>query len=72
MVPTARYILAQYPHAETIPMKHAEIIGLTGFTTSGVLFVISALRSGDMLALAGSIVWVVSCLVWMIALRPPK
>ncbi len=53
-------------------MKHAEIIGLTGFTISGVLFVISALRSGDMLALAGSIVWVVSCLVWMIALRPPK
>jgi hypothetical protein len=53
-------------------MRHAEIVGLTGFTISGGLFTISAVQNGDPAALAGSIVWVVSCLVWMVALRAPR
>jgi len=45
-----------------------DIAGLLGFTASGVLFVISALRTGDTVALAGSVVWIVSCLGWITAL----
>lgn len=45
-----------------------DITGLLGFTVSGILFVISAVRSGDPVALAGSIVWIISCLGWITAL----
>ena len=48
-------------------MKRIEIAGLAGFTLSGMLFVISALRAGDPFALAGSIIWIVSCVAWLIS-----
>jgi len=49
-------------------MKKLDVAGLAGFTISGLFFVFSSLRAGDVYALAGSIVWIISCLVWMVAL----
>ena len=49
-------------------MKRIELTGLAGFTLSGALFVVSAVRSGDPFALAGSIVWIIACTGWMIAI----
>ncbi|MFP4484440.1 MAG: hypothetical protein ACLFO1_06260 [Spirochaetaceae bacterium] len=45
--------------------RNAEVLGLIGFTISGLLFVVSALRSGDTFAFAGSVVWILSCLWWI-------
>ncbi|HKK48188.1 MAG TPA: hypothetical protein VJ932_03785 [Alkalispirochaeta sp.] len=45
-----------------------DIGGLLGFTLSGAMFVVSALRTGDPFALAGSIIWILSCLGWIVAL----
>ncbi|MFO8065895.1 MAG: hypothetical protein R6V29_14850 [Spirochaetia bacterium] len=45
-----------------------EILGLLGFTVSGCLFVLSALRTGDVMALGGSLVWIMSCLGWIAAI----
>ncbi|NBB90393.1 MAG: hypothetical protein GVY23_04190 [Spirochaetes bacterium] len=45
-----------------------EIGGLIGFTLSGLMFVLSALRTGDVFALAGSIIWILSCVGWIIVL----
>jgi hypothetical protein len=42
-----------------------EIGGLLGFTLSGAMFVLSALRTGDVFALAGSIIWILSCVGWI-------
>ena len=49
-------------------MKYIDIAGLSGFSVSGLLFVISSLRSGDPFSLAGSIVWILSCFAWIAAL----
>ncbi len=48
--------------------KRVDIFGLAGFTLSGCFFVASALRTGDVFALAGSIVWITSCLGWITSL----
>ena len=54
-------------------MKYIDIVGLSGFSVSGFLFVASSMRAEDPFALAGSIVWIVSCLAWIVALwRTPK
>ena len=45
-----------------------QLIGLIGFIIAGVLFVIVGIRFGDPLTVAGSAVWIVSCLIWMIPL----
>ncbi len=42
-----------------------EVGGLLGFTLSGLMFVFSALRTGDVFALAGSVIWILSCVVWI-------
>ncbi|NBF39235.1 MAG: hypothetical protein GVY14_02360 [Spirochaetes bacterium] len=42
-----------------------EVGGLLGFTLSGAMFVLSALRTGDVFALAGSIIWILSCIGWI-------
>ncbi len=49
-------------------MKKIDIAGLSGFSVSGLLFVISSLRTGDPFSLAGSIVWIFSCFAWIAAL----
>lgn len=43
-----------------------EFLALTGFCGSGLFFVASSLRSGDLLSFLGSITWIISCLLWMI------
>ncbi len=48
--------------------RKSEVIGLLGFTVSGFFFIASAIQNGDTLALAGSGLWVLSCLVWIGAL----
>ncbi len=54
-------------------MKYIDIVGLSGFSVSGLLFVISSIRAGDPFSLAGSIVWIISCLAWIAALlRTPN
>ena len=43
-----------------------ELFGLIGFFISGLIFIVAGLRSGDDLAVSGSIVWTVACLLWLI------
>ncbi|MCG6885096.1 MAG: hypothetical protein LJE62_15200 [Silicimonas sp.] len=43
-----------------------QILGLIGFIVAGILFVAIGIRDGDWLVIAASIVWNVSCLVWLI------
>jgi len=43
-----------------------ELFGLIGFFISGLIFIVAGLRSGDYLAVSGSIVWTAACLLWMI------
>jgi hypothetical protein len=46
-----------------------ELLALSGFCVSGVIFIVSGVQSGDFLTVLGSIVWIVSCLCWMIPYR---
>lgn len=48
--------------------QNIDIGGLLGFTLSGAMFVVSALRTGDLFALAGSVIWILSCVGWILAL----
>ncbi|MEE9428877.1 MAG: hypothetical protein V3V25_12090 [Paracoccaceae bacterium] len=43
-----------------------QIIGLVGFILAGLIFIAVGLRSGDFLTVLGSIIWTVSCVIWMI------
>ncbi|SVC77726.1 uncharacterized protein METZ01_LOCUS330580 [marine metagenome] len=43
-----------------------ELIGLIGFFISGLIFIVAGIRSGDYLAVSGSILWTVACLLWLI------
>jgi len=43
-----------------------ELFGLIGFFISGLIFIVAGLRSGDYLAVSGSIVWTAACLLWII------
>ncbi len=52
--------------------KHYQIIGLLGFIVAGFIFIAAGIKSGDMLTILGSTVWILSCLVWMIPLLKPK
>lgn len=49
-------------------MAKTEILGLGGFTLSGLLFITASLKNGDLLSLAGSLVWVISCAGWIAAI----
>ena len=41
-----------------------ELFGLIGFFISGLIFIVAGLRSGDYLAVSGSVVWTVACVLW--------
>ena len=43
-----------------------ELFCLIGFFISGLIFIIAGLKSGDYLAVSGSIVWTVACVIWFI------
>lgn len=45
-----------------------QIVGLIGFISSGFLFITVGVQSGDMLTIAGSVLWIASCIVWLIPL----
>ena len=45
---------------------YCELIGLIGFFISGLIFIVAGLNSGDYLAVSGSIVWTVACVLWFI------
>ena len=56
---------------ETANAKYAkgwklELLALSGFCLSGVIFIISGVQSGDFLTVSGSVVWIASCICWMI------
>ena len=48
--------------------KRCQIIGLVGFIIAGFFFVWAGINFGDPLTTIGSIIWVLSCFVWMIPL----
>jgi hypothetical protein len=43
-----------------------ELLGLIGFFISGVIFIVSGIRSGDFFTIFGSAIWTFSCAIWMI------
>lgn len=45
---------------------HYQIIGLIGFIIAGGIFVAVGVRFEDPLTIAGSVVWIISCLIWLI------
>jgi hypothetical protein len=45
-----------------------QLTGLLGFILSGLFFAVSSIHNQDPLALAGSLVWIVACLVWILPL----
>ena len=48
--------------------RHYQIAGLVGFILAGFIFVAAGINFGDPLTIAGSVVWIVSCLIWLIPL----
>ncbi|MBK8398823.1 MAG: hypothetical protein IPL26_26695 [Leptospiraceae bacterium] len=48
--------------------RKLQIIGLLGFIVSGITFMVSSIKNGDYWALSGSILWIISCIVWIIPL----
>jgi hypothetical protein len=43
-----------------------ELLALGGFCVSGLFFIVAGLKSGDVLTVLGSVVWIASCLCWML------
>ena len=52
--------------------NHYQVIGLLGFILAGFVFVAAGINFGDPLTIAGSVIWIVSCLVWLIPLIRPR
>ena len=51
-------------------MNHRLVLaGWIGFTISGILYLVSGIRSGDAFVIVGSVVWLlaVSLFLWVIA-----
>ena len=46
-----------------------ELFALIGFCFSGVIFILSGIQDGDILSILGSLVWIFSCLIWIIPYR---
>lgn len=45
-----------------------QLVGLIGFILAGFVFIAAGLKSGDVLTIAGSIIWTISCIIWMVPL----
>jgi len=45
-----------------------QIIGLIGFIIAGIVFIAVGVKSEDWLTILGSIIWMVSCVIWMVPL----
>ena len=48
--------------------KHYQIIGLVGFILAGFIFIAVGVRADDLLTIIGSVIWTLSCLVWLVPL----
>ena len=46
--------------------KKYQIGGLVGFIFSGLFFTASSIKAGDPIAVLGSLIWIGSCIVWLI------
>lgn len=53
---------------ESRPWK-LEFFALIGFCISGLIFVVSGVQNGDLLTVSGSLIWLLSCLMWMATYR---
>ncbi len=45
-----------------------QIAGLVGFIIAGLIFIVVGVRADDFLTVTGSVVWTISCIIWMIPL----
>ncbi len=53
--------------------RHYQLVGLIGFIIAGLFFIAVGIRLGDTLTIIGSVVWIASCVVWLIpALKAPE
>jgi hypothetical protein len=52
--------------------RRCQIIGLVGFIIAGFVFIAAGIKSGDILTISGSVIWTLSCLVWMLPLIKVK
>ena len=52
--------------------KRFQLIGLVGFIIAGFIFIAVGVMAGDMLTTIGSVIWVVSCFVWVFPLVRSK
>jgi len=52
--------------------KAYQIIGVTGFIISGLIFIAVGIKFGDNLTVIGSVIWTLSCIIWMIPLIKSK
>ena len=43
----------------------SQLLGLIGVILAGFVFVAVGVRAGDVLTVVGSVLWIVSCLIWM-------
>lgn len=43
-----------------------QLAGLTGFVVSGLIFLASGIRAGDLLTIAGSVTWILACAIWAV------
>ena len=48
--------------------QQSQMLGLIGFVLAGLVFIAAGVRSGDVLTIVGSSLWIVSCVIWMIPL----
>ncbi len=48
--------------------KWYQIIGLVGFILAGFVFIAVGIKYGDSLTIIGSIIWTISCMIWMVPL----
>ena len=45
-----------------------QLIGLLGFILSGFCFIAAGIKFGDPFTVTGSVIWVASCVIWIIPL----
>jgi len=52
--------------------RRYQLIGLIGFIIAGFVFIAVGIIAGDRLTIIGSVIWVVSCFVWIFPLLKSK
>jgi hypothetical protein len=51
---------------------HYPLVRLVGFIMAGLVLIAAGINFGDPLTFIGSVIWVISCLIWMIPLLKSK